>query len=127
MSGIDISYALWRKGYKVDDRAVTGINNSHHIGIGIEKIPLHSKKERITYRAGIFYGQLNLYANYARIKEYGISLGLGFPLLIQHNRLNVAVQYGQRGEQSKNLAEETFVRFNLSLSTSELWFNRDIR
>jgi hypothetical protein len=126
-SSIDLNWARWKDGYKIDSKTTDNMNDSYRIGVGIEKRPRYSKKERYTYRAGLFNSQLNMYANYGNINEYGVSLGLGIPLRMQYNRIDIALQAGKRGQMTINLAEETFVRFDISLSASEFWFIRDER
>jgi hypothetical protein len=125
--GIELNWANWKTGYKIDSKSNDKMNDSYRIGVGIEKRPSFSKKEKYTYRAGLFNSQMNMYANFGNINEYGVSIGFGFPLRMQYNRIDFALQAGKRGRMSINLAEETFVRFDISLSASEFWFIRDER
>jgi hypothetical protein len=127
VSSADLNWAKWKDGYKIDGTNVDNINDSYRVGAGIEKRPSHSKKEKFTYRAGLLYGQMNMYANYGNINEYGVCFGLGIPLRLQYNRLDIALLVGKRGQMTINLAEETYVRFDISLSASEFWFIRDER
>jgi hypothetical protein len=124
-SGVDINWASWKKDYKIDGIFVNNMNDSYRMGIGIEKRPVYAKKEKFTYRGGLFYGQLNMYSNFGNIDEYGVGFGLGIPLLLKYNRLDIALEIGKRGKMNINLAEETFMRFDISLSASEFWFIRD--
>jgi hypothetical protein len=126
LSCVDLNYAKWKDGYKIDNIVVADMNNSIRLGVGIEKRPVYSKKEKITYRAGFFSERINMYAN-GIINEYGGSLGFGIPLRMQYNRIDFALQVGRRGKMKYNLAEETYFQFNISLSASEFWFTRDER
>jgi hypothetical protein len=127
LSCVDINYAKWKKGYKIDNISVDNMNNSYRLGAGIEKRPIYSKREKIVYRAGLFFERINMYANGGIINEYGASLGFGIPLRMAYNRIDIAFQAGKRGNMNYNLAEETYFQFNIALSASEFWFIRDER
>ena len=127
LSCFDLNYARWKKGYKIDRISVDNMNDSYRLGVGIEKRPLYAGKDKITYRAGFFFERINMYANGGIINEYGASLGFGIPLRMLYNRIDIAFQAGKRGNMHYNLAEETYFRFDIALSASEFWFNRDER
>lgn len=129
--GADVDYVNWNGGYLFDGVPVRDMNDNFRIGMGIERLSsrrrLVSYADRMTYRAGVFYGQLNFLANDQPVDEYGISLGFGFPISQASSRLDIALQAGKRGDLSINGLSEMFFRLNFSLSANELWFVREDR
>jgi long-subunit fatty acid transport protein len=129
--GGDIDYIDWKTGYLFNGLPLSYMNNTYRVGAGVEFKPtkrrLASYLNRINYRAGLFYGQLNFLANNQPVNEYGLSFGLGLPIARGISRMDVAFQVGKRGDIVTNGLSETFFRLNFSLSASELWFVRDDR
>jgi hypothetical protein len=129
--GGDIDYIDWKTGYLFNGLPLSYMNNNFRIGAGVEFKPsrrrLTSYLNRVSYRAGIFYGQMNFLANGQPVNEYGLSLGLGLPIAQGISRMDVAFQAGKRGDIVTNGLSEMFFRLNFSLSASELWFVRDDR
>ena len=129
--GGDVDYIDWKTGYLFNGLPLSYMNNNFRIGAGVELKPskrrLTSYLNRMNYRAGVFYGQMNFLANDEPVNEYGFSLGLGLPISRGVSRLDVAFQAGKRGDIVINGLSEMFFRLNFSLSASELWFVRDDR
>jgi hypothetical protein len=129
--GGDVDYIDWKTGYLFDGLPLSYMNNNFRIGAGVELKPskrrITSYPNKMNYRAGVFYGQLNFLANDQPVNEYGFSLGLGFPIARNISRLDVAFQAGKRGDIVINGLSEMFFRLNFSISASELWFVRDDR
>ena len=124
--GIDADYQDWKRGYELDGRRISNMHNSMRVGAGLERGPSKelyaSYFQKMTLRAGAFYGQMNATANGNLIHEYGIALGLGFPIYLDRNRIDISAEAGRRGDKSLNFIEEMFYRVNFSISTNELWF-----
>jgi hypothetical protein len=129
--GGDIDYIDWQSGYLFNGLPLSYMNNNYRIGAGVEFKPskrrLAAFLNRVNYRAGVFYGQMNFLANDQPVNEYGVSFGLGLPIARGVSRMDVAFQAGQRGDIVTNGLSEMFFRLNFSLSASELWFVRDDR
>jgi len=129
--GGDIDYIDWKTGYLFNGLPLSNMNNSFRIGAGVEFKPskrrLASYPNKMNYRAGVFYGQMNFLAGGQPVDEYGLSIGLGLPIIQGASRLDVALQAGKRGDIIINGLSEMFFRLNFSLSASELWFVRDGR
>jgi hypothetical protein len=130
-TGIDFQYYNWKGGYMINNRLIRGLTNNYRIGVGIERVPEDKQiaplSEEMTYRGGFFFGQIYRNVNYEPVYDYGISLGLGFPIIRNRNRLDFAFEYGQRGDLSINLVTESYFRFHVSISANELWFVRENR
>jgi hypothetical protein len=124
--GIDANYQDWERGYEVDGRRITNMNNSMRVGAGFERGPSQdlyaSYFQKITIRGGAFYGQMNATSNGNLIHEYGVTFGLGFPIRLNRNRFDISAEMGRRGDKSLNFIEELYFKLNFSISTNELWF-----
>jgi hypothetical protein len=129
--GADIDYINWKDGYKFNGLPVNNMANNFRLGAGIEYLPsprrLASYADRMNYRIGAFYGQLNFLANGNLVNEYGFSLGFGLPIKSGSSRIDIALQVGQRGDISLNGLSEKFFRLNFSVSANELWFTNEDR
>ena len=127
--GADLDYINWKTGYKFNNFPVQNMANNFRLGAGIEHTPsqrrLASYADRMNYRIGAFYGQLNFLANGNLVNEYGFSLGLGLPIKSGSSRFDIALQLGQRGDISLNGLSEKFFKLNFSISANELWFRND--
>lgn len=80
---------------------------------------------RVSYRVGFNYGQdyLDIDGN---LPFYHISGGLGLPIrkspyTNQYTNINLALEYGSRGNNNNTL-KENFFRVALGFSLSDLWF-----
>ena len=124
--GGDIAYQNWHNGYLLDNVAHDNINDGFRLGVGIERGPEDKKYtsyfKNINIRGGAFISQLNSSSKGEKIYEYGVSFGLGFPIVKNHNRIDIAAEFGQRGDLDLNFLRELYFKFNFSLSTNELWF-----
>jgi hypothetical protein len=124
--GGDLAYQNWHNGYLVDNKALDNINDGIRIGVGIERGPEEKKYtsyfKNVNLRGGAFVSQLNSTSKGETINEYGLTFGLGFPIIKNQNRIDLAFEFGQRGDLGLNFLREMFFRFNFSLSTNELWF-----
>ena len=79
---------------------------------------------RLDYRVGASTRQVGYLFNNASVQENSLHLGLGIPFSRNNYRVDAAFVAGRRGSLSENLASETFVRFELSATLGELWFQR---
>ncbi|MHA7942952.1 hypothetical protein ACJOV8_007755 [Formosa sp. 3Alg 14/1] len=77
---------------------------------------------RVVYRAGFRTQKTGLVINEEEINEFGISFGAGLPLGTIFSNANIGVEFGKRGTTSKNLIQENFINFSISLSLNDRWF-----
>ena len=123
---LDVAF-IDRRTILLDNEALDNINDGFRIGVGIERSASEEKKsvsyfKNINIRGGAFLSQLNSSSKGEKIHEYGLSFGLGLPIAMDQNRIDMAFEFGQRGELDLNFLREMFFRFNLSISANELWF-----
>jgi hypothetical protein len=83
----------------------------------------------VRYRAGVSFGN-DYIAVDNKLPVYTISLGGTFPLKLRHSFydnqysfLNLSFEYGNRGNNSNNIKENTF-KVGVGFSLSDIWFRR---
>jgi hypothetical protein len=80
--------------------------------------------KRIVYRTGIRFEDTGLRINNEDIKEFGISFGVGLPVGRIFSNANVGFEIGTRGVDTANLVKENFIKFQVSLSLNDRWFEK---
>ncbi|PID67615.1 MAG: hypothetical protein CR968_05805 [Flavobacteriia bacterium] len=84
---------------------------------------------RVSYKAGLKYEESGLSVrtsqdtgNFTPLTDFGISFGLGLPMGNRMSRLNMSVEFGQRGTTSNGLIKEKYVNLRVGLNIAEKWF-----
>ena len=82
--------------------------------------------KRVVYRAGFNFSNSGLVVKEESIKEFGMSFGVGLPVGRRSlfSNANLGLEFGKRGTTNKNLIQENFVNFNVSLSLNSRWFEQ---
>lgn len=104
------------------------LSDTWRFSVGGEIIPdflsYNSYLKRMRYRFGVFYGQDPRSFDGTQLTEYGISFGLGFPIIMprqQTSFINLAVEAGRFG-LSEGL-QETFVKMTIGFTLNDnSWF-----
>ena len=124
--GMDFNFQKWKSGYKIANQTVQDMNDSYRLGTGIEYLPVKKRfvsyLNRVTYRAGLFFGRFNTIVNDHDIFEYGCAIGFGMPIGFSPNHLDISFELGNRGNIDKNLASESFFKLHFTITVNELWF-----
>lgn len=60
----------------------------------------------------------------ADVKEYGASLGAGFPLGRRNTKVDIALQGGMRKSDNETIWDETFVGVSVGLTGVGNWGNK---
>lgn len=115
-----------------DKRVGAALTNSQDFGAGCEWIPsrnpIDGYLKRIAYRAGAAFRRLPYQDPVGEnISEWVVTTGLGFPFRRGSSRIDMAFEYGKRGDQKNNPAEESIFGFSISVSGAERWFVRGKR
>ncbi|MXN92215.1 hypothetical protein GR160_13380 [Flavobacterium sp. Sd200] len=128
-AGVEYTY---QQNSKLSNRfanmTASGFENSHKISLGGYYTPKYmsytSYLSRITYRAGLKYEKTGLVIAGQDINDYGVSLGLGFPLsgTIGGSNINVGAEFGKRGTTNANLVQENYVNLFIGISLNDRWF-----
>jgi opacity protein-like surface antigen len=106
------------------------LRDSRELGAGFEythsKNILDSYFKRISYRAGVTLGVLPYEDPVGEsISEWLITTGLGLPFRLGSGRIDVAFEFGKRGDLASNTAEESIMRLSFSINGAERWFARN--
>lgn len=85
--------------------------------------------DRIRYRLGVRYGTQPIKSFNEQINDFGISFGLGLPIVTQRSSssVNFGVTYGQRGNEAQGTINEDYVGFNVGISLSPGFYDRWFR
>ena len=123
-------------------RNVNGKNDSltdaWNVRFGLEYKPMAPETKRgflayfakMHYRLGGHYGLTQFQVNGTQLSNYGITLGLGFPLRrtragsgqYVQSMINFAVEWGQRGTTDSSLLLEDYWNFKLGFTLNDRWF-----
>lgn len=124
--GVDFSQQNWSQ-YRFYNQ-VDSVQNTWQVKVGAQLNPLPKRNyfSNVAYRFGFFVGP-----DYVKVKkatpQFGASFGMGLPVAIsrqapnQVTLINIAFEYGKRGNNDNLLKESTF-RFSLGFSLSDFWF-----
>jgi len=74
----------------------------------------------INYRLGGFYSNTSLVLNNQQINDYGVSLGIGFPL--RSFIINLSALAGSKGTTDFGLFNETYTQFHVNIVIHDIWF-----
>ncbi|MBR5297717.1 MAG: hypothetical protein IKU29_07615 [Parabacteroides sp.] len=127
----DFTYEDWGKMLYFGEKG--HFNNRYRIALGGEYIPNYMRKfyfNRISYRVGAHYGNSYLRMNQTEANpegnsydEFGVSVGLGLPLIDNRSLVNVSFEYVKKKPDVKvNMIEEDYFRFTVNYTFNELWF-----
>ncbi|MDR3268954.1 MAG: hypothetical protein LBT83_07800 [Tannerella sp.] len=118
----DVSYEGWSQAYFFDKKE---FNDRIKVVLGGEYIPNNFTRvylNRVRYRAGLHYSNSYLQIKNVGSKEYGASLGAGFPMLDGRSFLNASFEYVTVVPDTKALINEQYFRFTVSYTFNERWF-----
>ncbi len=119
----DFSLQEWSK-VLFDGKKETFSNRSK-IAAGAEWIPLlysNPYLNRVRYRAGLNYSNSYLQINGNGYKEYGITIGAGFPISDERSFVNFSFEYVKKYPDDKTMINENYFRVTLSYTFNEYWF-----
>jgi len=123
IAALDFSFQEWSK--VAFDGKMNEFNNRSRIAAGFELIPnLYSRPyiNRIRYRAGLNYTNSYIKVNSNGYKEFGATLGAGFPISDARSFVNFSVEYVKIVPDIKTMINEDYFRMTLSFTFNEYWF-----
>jgi hypothetical protein len=92
-------------------------------------LPSANYWDHVTYRAGFNFGKDQVVVSNNQYSTYTAAIGAGFPIRKwrsydnQFTNINTAFEFGRRGSSTTNI-RESFFRFSLGLSLSDVWFQK---
>lgn len=100
------------------------------VAAGVEYIPdiisYNKYSQRMRYRAGAFYGLDPRSIDGDQLRRYGVTIGLGFPIILprqQTSFVNLAIEAGQFGLPNDTGLRETYAKATLGFTLNDnTWF-----
>jgi hypothetical protein len=129
--GADFVMSNWGD-YKYYEKSDSLLQNGWQIKVGTQVVPDITGRSKsywgqVMYRAGFHYG-LEPYLVDGNMNSYGITFGVGMPIkrysyadLNRNNIVNLAFEFGQRGNRTM-LLRENYFRATIGFSLSDIWF-----
>lgn len=101
--------------------------NAYKFSVGGEFTPnslsLYKYLERVTYRAGFYYGKDYVSINGNQAKYYAATFGMSLPFRRSTDRIHTAFEIGKMGDNKVGNISQNFFRFTLGISFSDRsWF-----
>lgn len=125
-AGLDYQWHNWED-FNLPHRSAN-FNDSYRVAAGVEYRPTVETFSRffhrMSYSAGIRYGQSYVQQGDDPLGEFGISFGLFIPVRRAFSGLNVGFEYSQRGTLDNHPMKENFYRLNIGINVYERWFIR---
>jgi len=128
--GIDFVQSQWSQ-YRYYG-TMDSVQNNWSLHVGGELTPSVNPANKdywkaVTYRAGFSFGPDYIKIG-NKLSQYGVSFGMGLPIAThrgfgsnQFSLINVALEYGKRGNNN-NLLKENLFRLSVGFSLSDIWF-----
>ena len=119
----DFSLQNWSNAHFFDENNL--FKNRYKVVVGGEYIPnnfTRSYLSRVRYRAGLNYSNSYMQINDSGYNEYGVCLGVGFPMLDNRSFINASLEYVRIEPENKSFVKEQYFRFSLSFTFNEYWF-----
>lgn len=130
----DLTYQEWSKAKfsslyeigKPENVVFQGMNFNNRVrfAAGGEYVPKVRGNyfQRMSYRAGFYVGKdyLNIQGN--RLREYGVTAGLGFNTPEGRTMINLGFEWKHRAASPQSLITENMFNITLGINVNELWF-----
>lgn len=120
----DFTYQPWSK--EKYDGATGTLADRYKIALGGSLRPRlrGSYMRRVEYRAGLFYDRDYLVINGNHVREFGASVGLGFPVPGYKTVINLGLQWLHRQATPNALVKEDYLNITLGINFNEMWFRK---
>lgn len=123
----DFTYQPWKdaKYAPIENFEVTEFSNRWKIGAGVQYTsPRGSYFQRVQYRLGGYYNHDYLMILGNNIREYGASVGFGFPVPGFKSVVNLGIEYKHRQANPNPLIKEQYLNITIGINFNEMWFRK---
>lgn len=124
----DFTYQPWAKVKyaQLENYSDTRLANRWRVGVGGSYIPnpRGGYFKRMAYRAGAFYNRDYIMVGTNNVRDWGVSMGFGFPASGAKTMVNLGVEYLQRQATPTPMLKEKYVNITLGVNFDQLWFYR---
>jgi len=126
-AGAEFSTTQWSQ-YRNFGLKDSVADQSMRISLGGSYTPdpasIHNYLQRVTYRAGFYYGTDYIRLRNTDISYYAVTVGASLPFRRSPDRIHTAFEIGSRGTEANGLVRENFYRFSLGISLNDRWFEK---
>jgi hypothetical protein len=126
--GVDYSQSKWSNYRYFGKKDSVQDNWELNVGAQINPKPGTNYFSNVTYRFGFFTGPDYIKVG-KELPQFGVTFGLGLPIR-KYNRqseqttlINLAFEYGKRGNND-NLLKENLFRFSVGFNLNDVWFRK---
>ncbi|TXK46739.1 hypothetical protein FVR03_10370 [Pontibacter qinzhouensis] len=106
------------------------LGDSYMMALGAEYTPnpnsVSSYLSRVTYRAGVKYGNSPYIINGEQLKDMAVTWGMTFPIgqasMYDYYQMNTAFSLGRRGTIANGLIQENYFDFSIGFTINSRWF-----
>jgi long-subunit fatty acid transport protein len=134
---LDVAQQQWSKFSGFNNATGPALSNTLRFGLGGELAPDAGSVEhyfqRVSYRAGISFGQLPYQVGGKTLYDRAVSWGFGFPLptssALEATTISLAFTYGVRGNTDvlnstlgTSNVQENYIRGQLGITLNNRWF-----
>ncbi len=126
-AGVDFQMADWSNytNYGLTDSVAS---STWKINAGLEYTPdyqaVSGYLKKVSYRLGFYTGKEYVYLHNAPMNTWAVTAGAGLPFRKNAAAVNLAIEVGQRAGNVAGLPKESFVKFSMGLSLTDMWFRR---
>ncbi len=125
----DFTYQPWKdaKFYEIEGFEESRFNDRWKAAFGLQFTPATRGGyfKRISYRAGAFVDTDYIMARGNKVKDVGVSVGLGLPAPVNRwtkTVVNIGFEYRHRTSSPVALVKENYFNFTIGINFNELWF-----
>ena len=80
--------------------------------------------KRMSYRLGAYYNRDYLIVLGNNVREYGVSMGVGFPVPTFKTTVNLGLEWKHRQASPQAIIKEDYLNITLGINFNEMWFRQ---
>lgn len=128
MAEIDFTYQPWSKAkFDNPEGFETGkLADRYRVAAGLQYTPAYRGGyfKRIHYRLGAYYNRDYITVRNNNVRDYGVTLGFGFPVPSFKTIVNLGFEYRHREAYPSALLKEDYLNITLGINFNEMWFRK---
>lgn len=123
---VDFTYQPWKdaKYTQLENFSATRLDNRWKVALGLSYMPdlRGGYFKRVTYRAGVFYNRDYIMVGENHVRDYGVSVGFGFPAVSSKTLVNLGFEYRNRQATPVAMLKEQYFNITLGVNFNQVWF-----
>ena len=129
MAEVDFTYQPWKNAKFADLQNFDDnrFDNRWRVGAGLQFTPEQRGGyfKRINYRLGGFYNHDYVTVRNNSVRDYGLSMGFGFPVPSFKTIVNLGFEWRHRQASPQALIKEDYFNITLGINFNEMWFRKN--